>query len=1264
MEPLGHGSMGEVFLAFDRVLARNVAVKFVAAHGPSVALRERLLVEARAAARLNHPNVVAVFRVGEYDGHPYLVSEFVPGQSLDALPKPVPGAQAQKLGLDLARGLAAAHRQGILHRDIKPANAILADDGEAKLLDFGLAKLVEARREGRRETAPAPGAPIVLARPDVIGPQTAAPQRSSAMTLPPADEAVLGGVTNTALPSPRRHRTREGARIGTPDYMAPELWRGEPASRRSDVYALGAVLYELVAGRAPFGHVAEDLLEAAVQTTGPLPLADVAPAVDRRFAELVDRCLCSDAARRFAGGEELRAALESLARESSSAPAPPAGNPYRGLRVFDGEHRAVFFGRSLETSAVLDRLRGDPFVLVTGESGVGKSSLCRAGVLPLVEAGLGGGRNWRTVSLFPGRQPVAALAAALATFFEGDEPALVRTLRSDPGAALASLSRGLGADRGLLLFVDQLEELVSLSDPSDAAVAEELLSRLAAGLPGLKLLATVRADLVSRLAALPSIGDGLGRALYFLRPLARPGIREAIVEPAQTSGIRFESDALIDLLVNEASTAPGGLPLLQFTLAQLWEARDDGRSIITSASLEALGGVGGALARHADAVIEALLPAQRLAARRLLTRLVTADETRARRTEQELTGGDAIARASLSALVHARLVLAHEGGADSVFALAHEVLITGWHTLSEWLLDDAELRLLRERLNAAVTEWERLGGAPEGLWRAKQLAESTELHPEALTPRERDFLLLSRQRLRRRKWRRNGLIASGLGLTFALWGAFELAANASLTAQVSQRLDVARQALAVGRRAYEEATAFRAQAYEQFDARQRALGETTWEAVRARDARAGRHYTRATQALEAALVLAPQRDDVRALFAEVLHQRATMAWDERQREKAEELVQRLSLHDVTGKLDESWRAPGLVSVQTTPPGAALSAQKFVGGRWSAPVPLKLSPLVSQPLPPGSYRLRLTMPGRPVVLYPLLVERGSRALVVVELPAAAAIPAGFVFVPPGRFFFGSGAEDRLRRTYHDAVPLHETRTDAYLIGRTEVTIGQWLEYLESLPPPARRRRAPRVSGTAFSNELVLRELGASRWELAFGPAGHRHMVRTGEKLRYRGRKARVEQDWTRLPVTGISIEDAQAYASWLRATRRVPGARLCTEHEWERAARGADTRDFPHGEELSNDDANYDETYGKDPGAMGPDEVGSHPASRSPFDIDDLAGNAFEWVSSSLLAGGYAARGGSYMHDATALLVANRNTPVTTYRDASIGLRLCASFPAR
>ncbi len=169
---------------------------------------------------------------------------------------------------------------------------------------------------------------------------------------------------------------------------------------------------------------------------------------------------------------------------------------------------------------------------------------------------------------------------------------------------------------------------------------------------------------------------------------------------------------------------------------------------------------------------------------------------------------------------------------------------------------------------------------------------------------------------------------------------------------------------------------------------------------------------------------------------------------------------------------------------------------------------------------------------------------------------------------------------------------------------------------------------------------------------------------GEKLVYTGRKRNASHNWMKLPVVGVAAADAEAYAAWLSASGRLPGARLCTEQEWERAARGGDLRSYPHANALRPADANFDESYAKDPLAMGPDEVGSHPASRSPYGLDDMAGNVFEWTRSSVDPTGRAARGGSFYFDVNSARVAARETPEASFRDVSVGLRVCADPPPR
>jgi eukaryotic-like serine/threonine-protein kinase len=299
-------------------------------------------------------------------------------------------------------------------------------------------------------------------------------------------------------------------------------------------------------------------------------------------------------------------------------------------------------------------------------------------------------------------------------------------------------------------------------------------------------------------------------------------------------------------------------------------------------------------------------------------------------------------------------------------------------------------------------------------------------------------------------------------------------------------------------------------------------------------------------------------------------------------------------------------------------------------------------------------------GHATLRYPFLVGRDEKLTLSIELPPAGAVPEGYVYVPPGRFLFGMASDEPMRRSFFDTTPQHEVHTGGYLIGRTELTYADWLPFLESLPSDERDRRLPHSEARVGQSGGLRLERGPEgvRLNLQLQPAGPTLSARVGEPIVYPGRNQRAQQDWLKLPVTGISAEDALAYAAWLDKTGRLPGARLCTEFEWERAARGADGRLYPHGNKLAPADANHEATYNRE--GRGPDEVGSHPASTSPFGLDDMAGNVFEWTRSSF-DDQFTVRGGSFLHDEKTAQTANRNVAPRGLRDTIIGVRLCAPF---
>ncbi|MCA9706890.1 MAG: serine/threonine protein kinase [Myxococcales bacterium] len=273
LEPLGAGGMGTVYAAYDDVLDRKVAVKVLRGSADEHA-RERMLREARAMARLSHPNIVAVHEVGEHEGQVFLAMEFVRGQSLDrwihGAEAPLPWREVLAVFRRAGLGLAAAHAAGLVHRDFKPHNVVLGDDGTVKVLDFGLAHLV-----GRGDEGPT---------------------------------AATGGGTRSGE---AEALTRTGAIVGTPAYMAPEQLRAEPATAASDQFAFCVSLFEALHGQRPFaGQRLEQLVAAKRRGLGAVPRGG-APAA---FEPVLRRGLCPDPEDRWPSMDALLTALRGVSR--------------------------------------------------------------------------------------------------------------------------------------------------------------------------------------------------------------------------------------------------------------------------------------------------------------------------------------------------------------------------------------------------------------------------------------------------------------------------------------------------------------------------------------------------------------------------------------------------------------------------------------------------------------------------------------------------------------------------------------------------------------------------------------------------------------------------------------------------------------------------------------------------------------------------------------------------------------------------------------
>jgi non-specific serine/threonine protein kinase len=327
LEKLGEGGMGAVYLAEDTELERRVALKVLpeefAADGDRISRFRR---EAKAVARLNHPNIVTVFSVEQHNGTHFITMELVEGTPLDEgiLEGGLSADAILDIALPLAAAIATAHDSGVIHRDLKPANVMIAADGAVKVLDFGLAR-VDPQGEG------------------------------------------TGDDSSTAM------LTARGAILGTAAYMSPEQAEGKVAGERSDLFSLGVVLYEMATGRRPF--VGDSLLGtvASILRDDPTPIAEHRSDLPTHLDEIVSRCLEKKPEKRYQNARELVDELNRLQRESRDGTAPSAIRP----AALQPSQATPFIGRQRELAALSELLKGEDVRLVTltGPGGIGKTRL-------------------------------------------------------------------------------------------------------------------------------------------------------------------------------------------------------------------------------------------------------------------------------------------------------------------------------------------------------------------------------------------------------------------------------------------------------------------------------------------------------------------------------------------------------------------------------------------------------------------------------------------------------------------------------------------------------------------------------------------------------------------------------------------------------------------------------------------------------------------------------------------------------------------------
>ncbi|WP_035694284.1 S1 family peptidase, partial [Azospirillum halopraeferens] len=426
---------------------------------------------------------------------------------------------------------------------------------------------------------------------------------------------------------------------------------------------------------------------------------------------------------------------------------PPLARPYRGLAPFDAESARWFRGRDDFTTRILDRLAGQAVVVVVGSSGSGKSSVVRAGVAPALTA-----RGWTVATCRIGTQPFRSLARALVDHLYPGQSVGKRTdltaelagKLAQPGpAALDHIDGLLESGSRLLVILDQFEELVTRADAAEREAFDGFLCRLIGRGTGsaLRVVVTLRSDYTEAIEPLDCARHLLNDARVHLTPMTRQELAQAVRGPADDLGVRF-ADGIDGDLIGQVTRTPALLPLLQYTLQELWEALDG--AVITDAALQACGGLDGVLGRRADAVLQGLDDGGREAARRLFTgHLVNVTETGVghdtKRTATRAEVGAAlweVARAFAAERVWLLAIQESEPGGATV-EIAHEALIRNWDTLRGWLDAVRDLRIWEAavtRQMAAVN-----GDSVLETWNPRQVEEARRmLALPDVTPAVRD----------------------------------------------------------------------------------------------------------------------------------------------------------------------------------------------------------------------------------------------------------------------------------------------------------------------------------------------------------------------------------------------------------------------------------------------------------------------------------------------------------------------------------------------
>ncbi len=585
---------------------------------------------------------------------------------------------------------------------------------------------------------------------------------------------------------------RGGVIAGTPAYMAPEQARGEGLDARADIFSAGVMLAEMVASGGT--HSLADRKRIWRDVRRVPPEVSATP-----WAKLILKAVAASPEQRFPSAAALTRALEEVTLRAAG---DEDIDPYPGLAPFDTDRAKYFYGRELEVEALWKKLRRPHLLALIAPSGSGKSSFLRAGVLATLPEG------WSAILVTPGPHPFAALARAVGQQLEPSHHQQESVDLEQQEVAIERIANWRQRHRHALLIVDQFEELFTQSTDETQTRFADFLGRLPIEADTFVLL-SMREDFLYHCQPYEPLAP-VFTELMPLGALSGNSLRRALVQPALRCGYRFGDEALVDEMVETVSHERAALPLLAFAASRLWQLRDREEGLLTRRAYEQIGGVGGALAQHAEATLERIGLDQVSIVRELFRNLVTSQGTRAARDRDELlsvfkladgparrrrfsgergawsgeatetegptpaTGASATAARVLDELIDARLLTSYEVPAAEEgdtpghkIEIIHESLLSSWPRLVRWRTQDTEGAQLRDELRHQAKVWRDRGRPEDLLWTGTSYREFSlwrERYPGGLTAAEEEFAQAMVARAGRQRRRRRVAIATAFTL--------------------------------------------------------------------------------------------------------------------------------------------------------------------------------------------------------------------------------------------------------------------------------------------------------------------------------------------------------------------------------------------------------------------------------------------------------------------------------------------------------------------